>query len=483
MLAGVALALGLAQPAKSDPPPSAHRVASFATDPLWEGLNNRKGRRCTGRRFNFGWVAPSKVAAGGAVGGRLERATDYRAYYAQVLPAAKTLDDALSASGDLTITGTRAGFLFGWFNSVSSVDWRTPDFVGLRIDGIRKYGIAYGEYGTANTFTGTTDGTSIPQNTRVPWSLTYQPDGGTSGTGLLQLTIGGITTETSISPLQRADGATFDRFGLLNHQVDGSQMSAYVGNLTIDGVRVDLSHDPGWEGLDNTLSVTDCVTHNNHDFGYSPGTSFAGGERGEIGGLVWRSSTKRAWYADRIANVGLDDELYAEGSLDVESVSVDADVLIGWFNRASATASGFPTSIVAADLGGPSDWGLRLYPVYEAAGLVSGSFEPLSKFDRFADAPLVSPKHHPWQWWICYRPLDDGRGRLTVGIADPLGVLPDTQVSIKVKGSAREAGPVFDRFGIKNLAESGHSIVFYLDDLRYTAGPGDSGPDERCPTS
>jgi hypothetical protein len=41
-------------------------------------------------------------------------------------------------------------------------------------------------------------------------------------------------------------------------------------------------------------------------------------------------------------------------------------------------------------------------------------------------------------------------------------------------------GATLDRFGIRNLEKGGHSLTFYLDNLRYPSGPGDSGPDARC---
>jgi hypothetical protein len=41
-------------------------------------------------------------------------------------------------------------------------------------------------------------------------------------------------------------------------------------------------------------------------------------------------------------------------------------------------------------------------------------------------------------------------------------------------------GANLNRFGIRDLENGGHSQTFYLDDLRYTSGPGDSGPDDRC---
>jgi hypothetical protein len=479
-------ALLAAQPVSSRS--NAYKETSFATDPLWQGFDNRTVG-CTPRSFAFGWVPPTRSWPQGAIGGRLDRSTEYRAYYAKVLPAMKTLDDPLTASGTVRIDGTsRGGVMFGWFNSGASYDWRTPDFVGLRIDRLGRGPIAYAEYGTTNTFTESSKGYVFPARRLYSWTLEYLPAEGAFGAGLLRLTIGGVTLEAPFRPLHRADGAMFNRFGLLSLQVEGPSLSAYLTTLTVDGDAVDLRHDPGWEGSNNSLSgAQDCVLHDRYDFGYSPDGHHAGAA-GEIGGLVWRSEKLRAYYADPIATVGLQDSLYAEGSIDLEAASADSDVLLGWFNSTLAKRADIPPNFVGADLGGPSEWGTRLFPVYHSAGPLSGSFAPLFNplsFDRFADAPLLAPKHYVWRWWICYRPSTDafGNGLLTVGLEDPGGRFPGAQSAIKVKKAAEDQGAVLDRFGIRSLEVGGHSVTFYLDDLRYTSGPGDSGPDDHCAPS
>jgi hypothetical protein len=143
------------------------------------------------------------------------------------------------------------------------------------------------------------------------------------------------TAELSVSPGHRADDATFDHFGLLNVQLDGAAMTAYVGNLVVDGVPLDLSSAPTWEGHNNTLhGGTDCIVHDRQDFGYSA-TQFAGSDAGEIGGVVWRSAKRSAYYADQTENLTLEDALYAEGKIVLESASSDSDLTSA---RSSAAA-------------------------------------------------------------------------------------------------------------------------------------------------
>jgi len=490
----VVAALLSAAPGPSQSPP-AYKESSFATDPLWEGVGNRL-RACTRRSFSFGWMAPSRTWPTGAIGGRLDRATDFRAYYAEALPEPRTLDDGLTASGMLQVDGlSRGGALFGWFNSADSYDWRTADFLGLRLDRIGRGVVAYGEYGTRNTFTETTDPVRFSARRAVAWTLQYLPDEGVDSAGLVRLIVGNRKVEVSLKAAHRTDGATFDRFGLLNDQVEGPSLTVTFANLTLDNGPIDLSRDPAWDGSNNRLAgASDCVVHDHHDFGYAAGIALAG-DPGAIGGLVWRSQHGRAYYGDPIETVGLDDQLYAAGSIELESASSDADTFIGWFSDRSVRKGGdLPTNLVGADLGGPSEWGTRLYPVYHSGGSLGGGYAPLGlidpstfdplAFDRFADTPLVT-KHHLWHFWLCYRPNTDGvgNGRLFVGLEDPAGLLSGARVSISVKKAARDEHAVLNRFGIRAFETGGHSLIFYLDDLRYTSGPGDVGPDERCTPS
>src|SRR5438270_11421190 len=55
--------------------------------------------------------------------------------------------------------------------------------------------------------------------------------------------------------------------------------------------------DPVWEGWQNRISPRNLKTVE-QEFGFSA-MNFAGKEKGEIGGTIWRDS-KAAWYADKI---------------------------------------------------------------------------------------------------------------------------------------------------------------------------------------
>src|SRR5947207_15792746 len=90
-----------------------------------------------------------------------------------------------------------------------------------------------------------------------------------------------------------------------------------------------FERDPKWEGYNNHVTPKRIPTVA-QDFGYSP-SNFAGKEKGEIGGRVWRSST-RASYAGAIPPRTLRDKLTASGTFAVTATSGSSGPFFGWFN-------------------------------------------------------------------------------------------------------------------------------------------------------
>src|SRR4051794_26696027 len=96
------------------------RTENFDHPPLsWEGINNHN-TNFPPRKVSqdFGYSADSlRLGNGlGEVGGRINPAGE-AAYYACRLPKALTLDDSLSASGDLLVMPGPGHFLLGFFNA------------------------------------------------------------------------------------------------------------------------------------------------------------------------------------------------------------------------------------------------------------------------------------------------------------------------------------------------------------------------------
>ena len=59
----------------------------------------------------------------------------------------------------------------------------------------------------------------------------------------------------------RRSPAEFDRFGLFNIARFGTRVEIYLGDLTVNGQKIDLSQDPHWEGRNNESRYTEPNFH------------------------------------------------------------------------------------------------------------------------------------------------------------------------------------------------------------------------------
>ena len=223
----------------------------FAEKPRWDAKNNRPDPNdygTTTQDFGHSWT---RHAGGepGEVGGTIARS--YRpAYYARPI-AGKTLEDYLHASGTFSVTHSDggSGVLIGWFNRASR-GWRTPNSLVFRVDGESGQFRVLFEYGTRTWKTGggaTFEG--IYQTTKTPmfladgsphdWTLEYDP-AGAAGNGEMRFALDGNTYTAALASGHKQEGATFNRFGMLNQQVSGSSLTVYLDDLTIDGETVGL---------------------------------------------------------------------------------------------------------------------------------------------------------------------------------------------------------------------------------------------------
>src|SRR5262249_25406409 len=169
--------------------------------------------------------------------------------------------------------------------------------------------------------------------TRYSWTLDYDPDA-RAGKGQFRFT----TKSNSTKPEEfegkeftvelpdgfKKEGASFDRFGMMNMMKSGGHMMAYFGDVQFDGKTSDFSKDPGWVGSGTRATYEDREQAGAHDFGFSAKTNFAGGMAGEVGGGLWRAG-KYAYYADRIGPLSLDDKLEASGKVILKVGAPDSD--------------------------------------------------------------------------------------------------------------------------------------------------------------
>jgi hypothetical protein len=254
------------------------------------------------------------------------------------------------------------------------------------------------------------------------------------------------------------DGATFNRFGMFNQQSSGDGMEVYFDDVVIDGERFSFDEDPGWEARGNQGEFVDRYVRPLHDFGFSE-TSFAGGAKGEVGGVIWRDAAP-AFYADRVGPLSMRDELYAEGKIALTKATSDSGAYIGWFDSKSKLETtreeDAQKNLLGVLVEGPSRVGHYFRAAYRTS-------EGEGKLEE--EGPVIRPDGEVHAWSIRYTPPGRGEesGRIVVRFDDHERV---TEVR---PGLVRE-GATFDRFGIFNFNRGGMFVEIYLDDARYTAG-------------
>jgi hypothetical protein len=458
------------------------KTERFDRDPGWDGRNHRPtGHRPRTIRQDFGYSATGNAGrAAGEIGGFVTPAAE-SAFYAKVLPAA-TLNEPLSASGTLfvgqggTLDDGAGNTLVGFFNADSLNEWRTPNSIVLRVNGRGDGFHLHLEYATARwraggDFFAVVDAASgkrqmrlIPSRKVHTWSLKYDPRGNNGG-GTITATLNEETLVLNLDPGHKADGATFNRFGLLNVMKSADTGGwLWLDDLTVNGVTDRFDADPKWEGRDNRRTHDTFNVRPWFDFGYSP-TRYAGGQgAGEMGGLIFRGDERypdrMAYYGDRVGPFDLDRPLRASGRICLRRGVTDSTVLVGFFHsteslrQSDAQKSGIPENFLGAAIEGPSRDGFFFYPVYGVDREGQGGSAPSD-----AGPPHILPDGKPHDWSLDYSPA--AGGRITVR-------LDGKSVSLDLSPDLRAVGARFDRFGIVTTHIDGNGQLVYLDDLTYS---------------
>ncbi|WP_165247275.1 hypothetical protein [Paludisphaera soli] len=455
------------------------RTERFDRDPGWEGRNNRSTHfEPRSVRQDFGHSRTAHAGGGvGEVGGFVCPAAE-PAYYAKAIPRS-TFDRPMSASGTIALDGRPVHALVGFFNAGTLNEWRTPNTIALRVSGRGDVFYAWLEYATSRWRAGGDDprGFSTPDpgtGRATPigftakgavhrWSLRYDPEANGGG-GSITATIDDRTAVCHLAEGHRADGATFDRFGLMTVMKSAdSGGEVWLGDLAIDGVRQDLADDPGWEGFQNRRESTSTNVRPRFDFGFSP-TQFAGGAGpGELGGLIFRGDCREparmASYADRLDELTLRTPIQASGRVALRRGVTDSTTLLGFFDsRESMTvrdsqATMLPTNFLGVAIEGPSREGF-----YFAPALATRDGARLAG----AGSPHIYPDGASHAWSLSYDP--EGPGRITVR-------LDDRSVTLDVGEAAKADGARFDRFGLVTTWIDGNGQHVFFDDLTYTCRP------------
>jgi hypothetical protein len=456
------------------------KTETFDVDPGWDGRNNRASE--PGPRQivqNFGYNGSSSNAGGpaGEIGGLVTPAGE-PAYYGKVI-SPKSFNDALSVSGILNIPQGGGHSLIGFFNADTVNEWRTPNTIAMRIYGRGTYFYAYLEYGTALWRAGGASfggEAAIPSGpTDYPFSLNYDPNGA-GGQGTVTATLGTYNAVMSLDSGHKADGATFNRFGILNVMKsadDAGQL--WLDNLTINGESHPFNTDPGWDQLNNRNTYVSTNVRPRFDFGYSPGTNYAGGQGGgEIGGHTFRGDSRVEFNGSRMAYYGdplnetlsLNQPLHAEGKVAFRRGVSDSTTLIGFFHSedsvksSNSQNSATPENFVGAAIEGPSAEGFYFYPTYgldqEGVRADGGRGSPTP--------PFIYPNGASHNWTLDYDPNGaGGAGRIII-------TLDGQAVALNLDAGHKQIGAHFNRFGIITTHIDGSGQTVYFDDLTYAIG-------------
>lgn len=262
----------------------------------------------------------------------------------------------------------------------------------------------------------------------------------------------------------RQSPVVLDRFGLFNIKRFGEYMELYLGDLRVNGQKIDLSQNPHWEGRNNRTSYTEPNFQAMSDYGWSQ-TNWAGQGPSEIGGLFWRTEPEDplfSYYGDEVGELTLDDPISFSGSIYFVTGMTDAAGYFGYFNSESQTQiikrgspdDGFPMkSMLGICLSDSSAVGYYFSPLAAAANRESTSHRKV----------VFTPDYQRHRFTFDYDPAaNNGLGRVEVK-------LDGKKFGFDINESMRKSGAVFNRFGFANVRRGGHSVEFYLDDLSYTA--------------
>jgi WD domain, G-beta repeat len=461
---------------------AAERTENFDKDPKWDEHNNRSEKpepRAVKQDFGFSMTQKCGGAQPGEMGGFITPAAE-PAYYAKAMPE-KTFADAMSASGKVRCEGRQFHVLVGFFNANTLNEWRTPNSIALRLQGRGDHLFAYVEYTTDKWRSGgdTPGGFALvtdeerkdrmrlrgfPTGAAVlDWSLRYDP-AGNGGTGSITATLGSETAVCHLGASHRADGATFNRCGLLNvmKQYDtGGEV--WLDDITINGETESFSKDPNWDARGNKREYTTTIVRPRFDFGYST-THYAGGkDAGEIGGIVFRGDGRyahmMAFYGDKLDEMNLTRPLRASGKITLRRGVTDSDVLFGFFhaehslNSGGSDKIGTPPDFLGVSIGGPSREGFMIYPAYRLHNTDQGSASE--------GAPYLRPDGKPHDFTFEWTPAADGSGSTTVTLDGQRAMLTMPRERVAV-------GAHFNRFGLISTHTDGNSQLLYFDDLTYT---------------
>src|SRR3989442_8981224 len=247
----------------------------------------------------------------------------------------------------------------------------------------------------------------------------------------------------------------------------------WLDTVTINGDPHPFNSDPGWDLRNNRRTYITTNVRPRFDFGYSPGSNFAGGQSGgEIGGHTFRgdsrlqfNGTRMAYYGDRLnETLSLNQPLHAEGKVGFLRGVSDSTTLIGFFHSADSMRSSdsqisaTPENFVGAAIEGPSSEGFYFYPTYgvdqEGVRASGGRGTPTP--------PYIYPNGESRDWTLDYYPDGNGgTGSITV-------TLDGQAVTLNLDSGHQQIRAHFNRLGIITTHNDGSRPTGFFDRFNYT---------------
>ena len=247
-----------------------------------------------------------------------------------------------------------------------------------------------------------------------------------------------------------------------------------------------FDRDPGWEAYNNHIEPK-VVKAVRQGFGYSA-TNFAGKEKGEIGGVLWRSST-RAFYAEKIPSQTLNEKLEASGTFALLASDGSSGAFFGWF-KADEGELGRRNSLGFRLAGQGSGARLTLQLVTadnQACGTkitpwVVDKSKPRGEGRKFRPTSIKNDGTR-YTWNLTYDPnANSGDGQMQFVVRSNSAHPDDFEgktFTVNLPKGYRQRNTRFDRFGLKNGEKPGNPLTIYFDDVTHDGRSSDFSQDPK----
>ena len=196
--------------------------------------------------------------------------------------------------------------------------------------------------------------------------------------------------------------------------------------------------DPGWEGHNNRSVRPEIIRQ---DFGWSAGTTHAGGSAGELGGLI-NPAAEPAYYGKKFPAQSLNDVLTASGTLMVEKGV--GHTLIGFFDARTLNEWRTPNTIALRINQRGDVFHCHLEYCTRKWRASAGIIDRYDKVRDRMDAKEL-PGGRLYAWSLKYDPNGNGgRGLVTA-------TLDGDMASCELSAGHKADGAEFNHFGVLNV--------------------------------